>query len=258
MPDTRSFVFGPGACWAIMQNFTDGTSPTTVSPRKFDVLQEFSVDFGQTIKELTGQLTYPVALGIGEGKITIKITMARFQAGVLNDAIFGRNTATGLAVGRNIIVDPPERFTAAATYAVANAATFVQDLGVFDQVSGAQLVAVAAAPTTGQYIPGAANVGSYSFAAADVGHLLMVNYMYHSAATGQTLTVFSEIQGAVGISRMLYTGQYAGRYVAIDLPNVVASKFTYASKQKDFIMGVVDAAAFATPAGIAAYMYLLE
>lgn len=260
MADLRQFLFGPGVAFGIIQTYTDGTAPTVNFPRKFDVMQEFSVDFTLSPKELYGQKTYPEAVAIGEGKITGKITNARFQAGVLNDLFTGRNPTSGLATGRVTIVDPPETFTVPAvspfTY-TALQTVFGIDLGVFDQTTGVQLAPVASGPATGQYSVNPAT-GVYTFSAADANRALMVNYTFTTAASGQTLTMFSELQGAVGISTMYYQGRYSGRFVTVKLPNVVSAKWTFQSKQKDWLMGQLDFDAFATPAGQAAVLYLAE
>lgn len=159
-------------------------------PRKFGALQDISVDFDFNLKELYGQYQFPLAIARGQGKISGKAKAANIHGGMMNDIFFGQTLSTGqklVAIGEaGTIPTTPFQVT------VANSGTYHEDLGVAFVATGVPLVRVAAAPTTGQYSVAA---GVYTFAAADVGLAVVIDYSYTAAATGSTLTLANLLSG---------------------------------------------------------------
>jgi hypothetical protein len=114
MADNRLFTFGPGTAYATISVYTDGTTPAVLAPRRVDVLQSFDLDISFTTKKLMGQLLYPVAIGIGDAKVTGKIKTGRFNSGLLSDVAFGNNPATYQASGQTLVADQEAQTVQAA------------------------------------------------------------------------------------------------------------------------------------------------
>lgn len=73
---------------------------------------------------------------------------------------------------------------------VTNGATLIANGGVVFDATSAALTAVAASPTAGQYVSGAAGVGTYTFAAANTGAVLDITYSYSlTASKGVNISV---------------------------------------------------------------------
>ena len=119
---SQSLSFGSGNVYAI-------PSTGDLTPVQFGVLQDVSVDFAFTNKELMGQNQFAVAVARASGKITGKAKAATFSARAFNlvfGAIVTPTTQNNVSAGEAATVP------AATTYicTAANAATFLQDLGV--------------------------------------------------------------------------------------------------------------------------------
>lgn len=254
--DSRQFVFGPGTAYATLISYTDGTTPSLPQPRKVDVMQEVSLDFSMTAKPLFGQLIFPVAVGLGEGKVTGKIKSARFNSGLVSDIAFGQPGA--LSGGQTLIQDgephtvPSSPFTITVT--PPNSGTFLSDLGVYYGDSGVQLTRAASASAAGIYSLSSA---TYTFNTADSAAPILISYRY-TVTTGETMQINNLVQGAVSISSFDYQGQYAGRYIGVHLPYIVTGKFSLPTKEQDWIIGEMDFDAFANASNVVAYMYFIE
>ena len=118
MADNRQFLFGPGIGYATLSVYSDGTSPTVSFPRQIAIQQSFEVSFDLSNKRLYGQQIYPVAVGIGEGKVSAKLKMGQFTAGTINDVAFGSNDATWVATGETLLDDGTTAHTVAAAVTV--------------------------------------------------------------------------------------------------------------------------------------------
>ena len=260
MADQRNFLFGPGSAWVQLTSFTDGSVPAEPQPVKFDVMQDISIDFDITAKELWGQLQFPVAIGIGEGKVMGKIHQARFSPGLINQLVIGQ--PSDLSTGTKLMWSDDDQGTSHTipgtpyqiTPTVPNSGTFVADWGVRYGATGLPLKQVANSPTTGQY---SVSAGQYTFAAADTGLVVLISFEY-SITGGDTITYANIAQGAVSFSKVRYQGQYGGRMVGILLPNCVGNKFNLPTKQKDFVVGEMDFECFADALNNIAYIYTTE
>lgn len=260
MADTRLFVFGPGSAWVQLNQYTDGSVPATVQPVKFDIMQDIMIDFSLTAKELWGTSIFPVAIGIGEGKVTGKIHQARFMPGLIEQAVIGQPNALASG-GRYMWSDEDQGTTTTipttpyqVTPTPPNSGTFYQDWGVMYTGTYTPLKRVANSPTQGQY---SVSGGVYTFAAADTGASVFLSYEY-SVTTGEQLTWANVTQGDVSLSQIRYQGVYAGRQLGVLLPVCVGSKFSLPTKQKDFIIGEMDFECFADGNNNIAYIFTSE
>src|SRR6185369_14385510 len=154
-----------------------GSNPT---PVPCGVLQEVTVDIDQTTKELRGAYKAPVDVALADLKFSGKAKFARILASVIAAVLNGSTTASGSTAGAQNEVGT----ITAGSVTVSNSATFVEDLGVIDTNTGLQMTRVASAPTTGQYSVAA---GVYTFAVADNGHVVWINYSYTTTG-GKTVT----------------------------------------------------------------------
>src|SRR5450759_3548114 len=163
------YQFGSGNLYGLV------SSGGVLVPRKFAGIQDVSIDFSFTMKELYGQSQFPLTIARGQGKITGKAKAANFNAGHYNDVFFGQTNSAGQKLsivgeaGSGAIPTTPFQLT------VTNSALFFEDMGVVFTATGVPLLRVPSAPTTGQYSVAA---GVYTFAVADVGLAVMFDYTY--------------------------------------------------------------------------------
>jgi hypothetical protein len=142
-------AFGAGALWG---NRTDVTG-SGIGPDQFGILQDVQIDFDWTTKELWGQFQFPVDIARGQGKIAGKAKFARIFGAIYGDLFFGQTPAAGqLTVSENEAANVPA--TTPYTIAVANAAGYADDLGVYyanDVNAGGRFTRVTTPSAAGQY-----------------------------------------------------------------------------------------------------------
>ncbi len=115
------YAFGSGSLFAIPA----GANPT---PVQFGALQDVSVDFNYSVKELRGQFQFPLMIARGAGKIDWKCKAAKLYGAAMNSLFFNGTNAVGL---QNTVVDESGT-VAGTTITVANSATWLTDLGLPD------------------------------------------------------------------------------------------------------------------------------
>jgi hypothetical protein len=180
--DEAEFQFGPGSMWATLQQFMDGTTPGTPQPRKFDVMQSVDLTFDATLKSLMSNLTFPRAIGVSEGKVTIKVNFARFNGG-LWQMRFGE--PAGVTSGnKQMADDEAQTIPSVSTYTitVAKAPLFLLDYGVRYGDTDAPMSALqTGTPAQGEYVVNS-TTGVYTFAAADAGRPVLISYEFTNTA----------------------------------------------------------------------------
>lgn len=229
-------TFGVGFLFATPQ----GTNPT---PTRFGRLQDVSVDFSYDAKLLYGSNQYALEQARGKAKIDIKATVAVVDPALFNNIFFGLTTSTGETLNS---VDEVQT-TATTTFTVTNAATFSQDLGVYNTVTGLFMTRVASAPAAGQY---AVNVGTgvYTINAANENQKLLTSYTYASASTGKSLSFTNQLMG----TNVTFSAQLVNKYkqqdgilrsLFLNFPAVVCPKLSMPLKLDDFVMPQLDMSA---------------
>src|SRR6266849_4976868 len=131
-------AFGAGALWG---NRTDVTG-SGIGPDQFGILQDVQIDWDWTTRELWGQFQFPVDIARGQGKITGKAKFARIFGAIYGDLTIAENEAATVPA------------TTPYTVTVANAANYVDDLGVFYAAgasAGNRFTRVTTASAAGQY-----------------------------------------------------------------------------------------------------------
>lgn len=239
--------FGSGDLWATPLTDYQGNAIANPTPVMFGTLQDISVDISFDTKQLYGQLQFPVAVGRGKGKITGKAKFAQLNGALVNSVIFGQSVSNGIlsdnydTTGAAIPATPYQ-----ITPTVPSSGTWSRDLGVIN-ASGVPMTRVASAPATGQY---SVSAGVYTFAAADTGLTVFINYAY--TATSTTAKKSTVINAPMGYAPTfgcdLYDG-YSGKNLALRLYSCISSKFTLTSKLDDFWIPEIDFDAFANSAG---------
>src|SRR5579884_3385678 len=242
-------AFGAGALWG---NRTDAAG-SGIGPDQFGILQDVQIDWDWQTRELWGQFQFPVDIARGQGKIAGKAKFARIFGAIYGDLFFGQTPAIGqLTVAENEAATVP----AASPYAVtvANAASFVDDLGVFyasGTNAGGRFTRVATPSAAGQYSVNPAT-GVYTFAAADASAALLVSYLY-TVAGGRKLVVTNQLMGYTPTFKATFytakTTQGVPAGLALVLNACTATKLSLPTKIDDYEIQEFDFSAFADATG---------
>lgn len=224
-----------------------GPNPT---PLMFGVLQEVSLDFSFTVKELYGQNQFPVDIGRGTAKITGKAKQGDLDADIMGQLFFNETVQTGqlLAAINEPAVIPATPYEVT----VVNAATFLDDEGVYFADSGVRMKRVASAPTAGEYMVDT-ETGEYTFAAGDTLKAVIISYTYSSNTGGKKFELTNNLLGDAPTFGLLFNGKRVTngvtRNVNIKLNRCMSSKLSLATKLEDFTIPDFDFNAMADDAG---------
>jgi len=231
------FGFGSGSLTAV----DSGSNPT---PSQFGILQDNSVDFSFSMKELAGQYAFPVAVGRGTGKIQCKAKSARLQGRGLNALFFNNSKAAGqTSVAEDEVMNVPA--TTAYTVTVSNGATFVDDLGVYYSATGIPLTRVApASEALGKYSVNT-TTGVYTFAVADASAVLKGKYSYTVPTTGEKISIANALIGTAPTFKSVFTQVFNSLRQTLVLNCCTASKLSMGSKLEDFMQPEMDYSAYA-------------
>src|ERR1017187_6861835 len=123
MAFNSNYGFGSGVLFG-----TPSTAAAT--PVRFGILQDVSIDFAFSTKQLFGTYQFPVAIGRGTAKVTGKAKFARIDSEVLNTLFFNQTQGSTKQI---IYVDAEAGAvpaTSTYTVTVVNSATFESDQGV--------------------------------------------------------------------------------------------------------------------------------
>lgn len=245
------FAFGSGIFWGTPLQDANGNAIANPTPTQLGVLQDLSIDISFDTKMLYGQNQFPVAVGRGKGKMSGKAKLAQLNGRMINDLMFGQTLSSGIVsdvYDTTGTVVPTTPFTITPT--VPSSGTWAYDLGVRNN-NGVALTRVASAPATGQY---SVTAGAYVFAAADVAQLMFISYQYTATSTAaKKSTVVSLPMGYAPSFKADIFIPYAGKSLILTIPNCIASKFSVATKQDDFLVPEFDFEGFADSAGNALY-----
>jgi hypothetical protein len=242
MSNTTSVAFGSGVLIAT-------PSGANATPVQFGALQNVSLDFSFSSKQLFGQYQFPIAFARGEGKISGKAKFANIDGPLYNNCFFGQTSTTGQKLwSYNEAGAVPA--SSPYSYSSANAASFDADLGVVYASSGLALTKVASAPAIGQY---SVTAGVYSFNSADAGRALLLSYSYSQASTGggSRAVLANKVMGMAPTFQIDFyqtNPNIAGAQWSLRLYNCVSTKLSLASKNQDFVIPELDFEAFANAA----------
>lgn len=234
------YVFGTGSL--TVQNVGGG------APYKFASLMDVSVDISGDIKEMNGQYTFAQAVARGKSKIQCKATSGQFDVNLFNSTFFGQTTTTGstaYAQGEQHSIPASTPWTVPVT----NSTTFVQDMGVVYAATGVSLTQVASGPTVGQY---SVSAGTYTFAAADEGLAVLINYTY-TATGGRTLAINNQLMGLAPQFQCTLADSFNNngtqQSLVMTLYACTSSKLSMPLKSDDFLQTDIEWQAQANAAG---------
>lgn len=244
--------FGAGLLYATQVADVNGNLIVTPTPIRFGVLQEISLDIEFTQKELYGSLNFPVAIGRGQGKIACSAKNAQINGLAWSYMFFGQSNpalSDGLigivndTVGEAIPASTP--FTVTPT--PPGSGTFLSDLGVIDANGNPmQAVISTSTPTTGQY---SETGGVYTFAAADEGKQVFINYRYTQTSTAANgpfkQTINAQLMGYSPTFSVDLGMNYQGQQLTFHLYQCTSSKLSLTTKLEDFLIPEFSFAAFA-------------
>jgi hypothetical protein len=235
-------LFGIGALWGQRSDITG------VGPDQFGVLQENSIDFSFELKELYSQLSFPIDIARGKGKITGKAKIARIFGALYADLFFGSTYTTSSVP----TVSENEAHVVSTTITVSNSG-FLSDLGIYYNTPGnLRFSSVTGAPSAvGQYSVAA---GIYTFFSGDVGANVNISYSYANVgSTGKEIVITNNFMG--------YTPTWSGTFysqkatqgssgqLTLLLNECVSSKLSFPSKSDDYNIPDFDYMAFSPASG---------
>jgi hypothetical protein len=247
------YVFGTGKLIAIPTNDATGAAIANPTPVQLGTLQDVSLDLGVDIKKLYGEAKYPVAIGQGKGNTDLKAKYANINGGVLGSLFMGRSATAGIkAPVFDFATAVPGTGPYTVTVVPPSSGTFVADLGVVNLVTGNPMTRVASAPVAGQYsVAGAV----YTFAAADSGLAIALNYEYSaSSTTGQVFNLTNDLMGYTPSFSILLSQRYDGKTLVVKLNRAVSGKLNMPLKNDDFSVFDFEATAFADSANSLGYI----
>lgn len=225
-------VFGSGLMYATRTDVADAT------PLNFGQLQDVSVDFNSTMKELIGSYQMPIGVARGAMKISGKCKTANISGRVLGDLFFGSGVTSG---EERVASELGTIATGAIT--VENDANFVEDKGVVLASTGVPFKKVDTAPKVGEYSVDVAT-GVYKFDVSENGKEVRIAYVY-SATTGQTIELNNQLLGSQPVFSIVLSGNYNGKHYSLTLNRCVATKAGFQFKNEDFTTPDFEFGAFA-------------
>lgn len=233
------YLFGTGDLFTTAQ---DGSVPA-----KFGALQDVTVDLSGDVKQLFGQYQFPLDVARGKSKVEGKAATGDVDVTSFNTFYFGGTPSTGQTLRANNEAHPIPATPGPYTISATHAADFVQDLGVYNATTGAPLQQVATSPATGQYSVNS-DTGVYTFAAADEGDPVLLNYLYEDSS-GNTLVIENALMGLTPKFRLILTQLYGGKTFTMTLFSCVAEKLSLPIKQDDYTIADFSFQAQADAAG---------
>jgi hypothetical protein len=219
------------------------------TPQEFQAIQDISLELGKTIKTASGQYLFPIDSAPVDGKATGKITFLQSEIALFNNLMNADVTAVGgFAFATQTSAVPA---TTPFTVTVTNSATFLKPLTVVYVGAGVggspvPLTLVTGLPTVGQY---AVAAGIYTFAAADEGKQIIINYLWTNALAGSTAQINNQLIGYGPICEFYMFPSYQGAN-GWHLPAIRFGKQSRPLKRADYMVVEVDYEAFANSAGL--------
>lgn len=215
-----------------------GAAIANPSPILVAGMQDISLDLSAEMKELYGTGSMPLAIGRGKQKVNVKIKNAQVHGRLWNALFFGQTLAAGIY---DTVFDGTGSVIPTTPYQVTptppSSGTWGYNLGVRD-ANNLPLQRVASGPTTGQYTVAS---GVYTFAAADAGKTVYIDYQYTATSTvAQKLPIANVPMGSAPTFQFDMRIPYQGNVFNATFPSCVATKLTLATKLDDFALPEFD------------------
>lgn len=225
------YMFGTGQLFA--------TPVGGGNPLRVGALQDVSVEFSGDIKQLYGQYQFPLDVARGKTKIEGKVGTANIDVAAFNQLFFGGSVSNN-AEKKQVVNEAGTIPTTPFQITVANAADFFMDLGVNDVLTGAPLKQVSSGPTTGQYSVNS-STGVYTFAAADTGKAVLINYIFDATTSGSgSLVIGNNLMGSTPKFQLVMSQIYNGKQFLLMLYSCTADKLSLPLKQDDYTISEIS------------------
>lgn len=252
-------TFGAGSLVGTPTYDALGGAIAIPSPIQFGILQDVTVDEEFENKMLHGAYAFPVDVGRGKGKVTLKAKAAEVSAELYNAFFYGQTLVAGFF---DLFIDTTGTLIPATPYTITPtvpaSGTWGYDLGVRDG-NGIPYTRVASSPTTGQYSVAA---GVYTFAAADTTKRVFISFQYTNSSTpasAKKLTVANTLMGvAPFFSVDLREQQPNGKNWTVRYPNAMTTKISKGFKNDDFAVPDIEITCFADSSGNISYQCWYE
>jgi hypothetical protein len=230
--------FSSGNLYAVAT--TAGVSNPT--PVKFGILQEGSIEFDGTNKELYGNQQFPQDVARGAIKVMGKSKLAQIYSGMFN-LFFGQTITTGAGVG--VISGESDTVPGTSTYTitVAQAATFQTDLGVVYAATGIPLTRVASVSTAGQYSVNT-STGVYTFNSSDASAAVSISYEYGLTSGVNEIILTNQLMGNSPTFMAILACSYKGNFMNVHLNQAISEKLTIPTKNTDYTILEFDFQAY--------------
>ena len=235
------YTFGSGNVSAFRTDIA-GATPVRIAD-----LQEATVEFSSSVKELMGQNQMAVAVGRGETKITGKLKFGRQQGRILADLYAGVPLVSGQI---DQVVNEKPAGGIAATVVVANNTGYLFDAGVVNLNNGVPFTKITTGtPVAGQYKVDT-STGTYTFAAADVtaAPVIGISYGFTVTGSGQRFSFTNQQQGIQPVFQLnlldLFNGPQGLVKKTLILYSCIATKYSEGGKSGDFKIPEMDFQAF--------------
>lgn len=231
------YGFGSGALWGI-------NSGSNQTPVRFGALQDCSVDFSSTIKELFGSNQYALSVARGTMKVSGKASVSQFDGRLYSDLFFG----TSLSGGQILAIDSePGSVPGTSTYTitVVNSATWTLDLGVTYAATGIPLTRVSSVAAIGQYSVAA---GVYTFYSGDASAAVKLSYVYTTTG-GDNITIANVPMGQANTFKTVLSLPYNSQKMTVTLNSCVSNKLSLTTALEDFTKQDFEFGCFVDSAG---------
>ena len=175
---------------------------------------------------------------INAGSYTVAPTASGATTGGTGSGL----TVTCTATPSSVIVNAPYSGVGTAF----NMGTYAADMGCTYAATGMPLKRVASAPTTGQYSVNT-TTGVYTFAAADAGLTIYINFQYtnySSLLSAGYQTVQNLPMGYAPSFKADLTVAYLGKMTTFSFNKAIATKMNMNFKNEDFAVPEFDFSAF--------------
>lgn len=244
------FMFGAGMMIAIPKK-------PTPTPRILGTMQEASIEFSGSTKELFGQHQFAEAVARGQQKIAGKAKMASINMDVYNDTYFNEDVLQGqnLAIFNKEFAVDKTAFTVTPTFP-ANT-VFLENLGVLDN-AGKTLTRVGVTPNEGEYTLDE-KTGVYTFHASLKEKPVFISYLYHDKKNGSRIIINNQLMGEAPTFKAIFNGRFNGKQMTLILNSCTSSKLSLIStKLEDFSIPEFDFAAMADDTNRVGELSMLE
>ena len=217
------------------------------------------VQDGGVLYASTGQIMNAITSGTpAQGQYIVSAGVYVFAAADVGASVvitytYSETTANAPETYEGNIPATPYQIT------VPHAANYVSTGNVVYGATGAPLTVTSGTPSSGQYKVAA---GVYTFAAADTGLSVIINYVYSGAAANQTFTITNTAMGSGPIIGLyLYLPYESPSFAQLDrglyFPNVRFGNLSLATKLDDYTMEDTSFEAYSNPVtGIVMQQYL--